>query len=909
MLRFWVRHGKRLPVVTAGLAIASGFCVALDKPTGAPLVLSSIETEQPVPLTVLSPDGKDASCVMVRVHWSPQTNIDPHDDATGFTLDIAPDSPGASIFTAQLWNASLASAMAWQQPWEGARWKIFETPVTDGTGIDAALAVGMIATSARRPYPKNTAVLGGLRPDGTLGAVSRLAARLDAAAAAGITRVIIPSVQRFDVDDSGQVMNMVRHAEDLHLECVPVDNLVQATEEVMHDPLPEVTLSGTAPKYSDDVASYIDDFARREQTEMASGLAFAPKDSELATYSPRSAAVWKSVYTDAEAAQQAYRAGQVYMAYRLFARANGLMHGLNALSGQSALSFDVKQALSDADDLRRRVHELLTPPSIDQNDLESAVLVSEMADWAFEITAQIEGAQLVTKQSFSRRTDATPAEKDRAREAILFANAEARYLLDGADFYTGLLPHVAAHPLPVDSNAANLLPQLIPAQLATAQIFTEGIRSRANEMRDGLLFDPRLVAYINVLRETQNAWEAHQHKKVLDAAGPSANPTADAIKLDASSSSNVGFDPGNTYAPPHTVLVPITSTKKLSDVAACLIWVNNDCEIAALDEKYLHLSGTIDPVTHEWHLKDRAKLDALLQSAEGGARQGITLAEQAEVDTSVLAMIFERAAQLRLAGDDASGLAALRNYWRCALLGNMCWQLAHTRKAQPVDLATDDKGKKDKKSDDKTADDKGKNTDKADAKPSDKATAADATKAGGEAKTTDAAMPAPAADTNVVATPPPPEIIPPAPTPAPVASDATNNTPVVATDALTNIGVAPAPPPSTDSLVVPTPPIANATDPAPPRALPVTDDAATTNAAPPAPAPAPAPPEPPAPKAVPVTTVSDDSSIPVAPVARAEDYSGGDSATTNAAPAIPANTPAPNSPPPPAPADKAATGE
>ena len=100
-------------------------------------------------------------------------------------------------------------------------------------------------------------------------------ARLDAVAAAGVTRVIIPSVQRFDVDASGQVLNMVRHAEDLHLECVPVDNLVEATEQVMHDPLPDVTLSGTAPKYSDDVASYIDDFARREQTEMNSGLAFA----------------------------------------------------------------------------------------------------------------------------------------------------------------------------------------------------------------------------------------------------------------------------------------------------------------------------------------------------------------------------------------------------------------------------------------------------------------------------------------------------------------------------------------------------------------------------------------------------------------------------------------------------------
>ena len=262
--------------------------VALDKPTGEPLQLSSIETEQGVPLAVLSPDGKTASCVVVRLHWSPQTSGIADADATSFALDIPGDSPGASIFIAELWHASLASALAWQQPWENARWKIFDTPSTNGTGLDAGLAVGMIATSARRPYPKDTAVIGSLKPDGTLGAVSRMDARLVAAAAAGITRVIIPSVQRFDVDASGQVLNLVRHAEDLHLQCVPVDNLVEATEEVMHDPLPEVALSGTTPKYNNDVSSYIDDFVRKEQTEMNSGLAYAPKESDLGTYpSPR----------------------------------------------------------------------------------------------------------------------------------------------------------------------------------------------------------------------------------------------------------------------------------------------------------------------------------------------------------------------------------------------------------------------------------------------------------------------------------------------------------------------------------------------------------------------------------------------------------------------------------------------
>ncbi len=91
---------------------------------------------------------------------------------------------------------------------------------------------------------------------------------------------------------------------------------------------------------------------------------------------------------------------------------------------------------------------------------------------------------------------------------------------------------MTANPIPVDANAAHLLPQLIPAQLATARIFTEGIRARANDLRDGLLFDPRLAAYINVLRETKLAWEARRHRREVD--GGAEPHTADsATKLNA----------------------------------------------------------------------------------------------------------------------------------------------------------------------------------------------------------------------------------------------------------------------------------------------------------------------------------------------------------------------------------------
>ncbi len=861
------------------LAGVESLC-ALDKPTGEPLAISTIETEQGVPLSIVSPDGKTVSCVTVRLHWNPQAQVGPGDDPASFTLDIPPDSPGAAIFTAQLWNASLASAMAWQQPWQGARWKVLDTPATDGTGIDAALAVGMISTSARRPYPKDALVIGSLRPDGSLGAVARLEERLDAASAAGIARVIIPSIQRFDTDKDGNVVNIVKRAADLHLECVPVDNLVQATEAVMNDPLPEITLDASTPHYDNNVAGYIDDFAQREQFEVKSDLAFAPSQADLSRYPPHLAALWQSVYADNDAAQQAYRAGQVYVAYRLFARASGRMHGLNALVAQNSALFDVKNALADAEDLHRQLHDLITPPPVDKNDLASGLLAAEMCEWAYDLTAEIEGAELVTKQTYSQRTDASAAERDRAREAITLANEEAKYLLKEADFFTGLLPHVAATPVPVEENAAHLLPQLIPAQLAAAEIFTEGIRPRAGELRDGLLFDPRLAAYIDVLRETQTAWNARQRRKEFENT-PVAAPADESTKLNAVSTSNVAFDPGNTYAPPHTEVAPSSPAKRLSDTAACLVWANNDCEIAALDEKYLRLGGTIDPATHEWHLKDRARLDALLQMAETGARQGIAFAEKAEVNTAVLDMIYEKAAQLRIQGDDASALDALRNFWRCALLGNLCWQLAHAQKTEAVDLSADNNAKKDG---DKGPAQGATGTPKPGAQPP---TAPTPTAASTNAPPAAASSAQTAASTNAPPATPAPaaastevhaaaNVGTPAAVAAQAASPPTNSPPpapeIPRALPVTNADVVATPPPA--------PPATNDVDTAnAPRALPATDATAQANAATNAP-----PAAPPADAAATGENPAgpDMNNIPVAPVARTEDYSG---AGTNSAPA------------------------
>ncbi len=908
---------SRALVCGTALALTASFPAAqaqtTPQPTGAPLTLSNTETEQPIPLAAILPDGKTAKCLNVRLHWISKPDVGPNDDSTAFDLDLPADNPAEPIFLAQLWNASLASAQAWQQPWQGARWKVLDTPVTDGSGLDAPLAVGMIATSARRPYPAKTVVIGSLNPDGSLGPVSHLMDRLKAAAHEGMTKAIIPSVQRFDTDESGQVINVVREAGDLGLTVLPVDDLVTATETAMNDPLPETTIDANLPKYSNEVANYIDQYAQREQAEVADGLKYAPKESDLGAYPSHLAAIWKSVYVDYEAAQEAYRGGQVFVAYELFARASGRMSGVNALTTTNRAAFDVKATLAESDGIHEQLRQLTSPPVIDHGDLQSAVVVAQMADWAYDINAALEGAQLVTKQAFSQRSDATDAEKERARESIIFADAQAKYLLSQSGFYIGLLDHVAAgEPINVDANAEHLLPQLIPAQLATARSFTAGIR--ASDLRDGLLFDPRLVAYVNVLRQAMADWNSHQRRQQADAQAASdtaaaatnaaPNPSAPMELNSHEPMTSAGFDPGNTYHPPSAV-VANTSTKKLSDPALCLIWVNHDCEIATLEEKYLRLNGAMDPATHEWKMKDHAKLEALLQMAEIGARRGIMFAGKTGVDPSVLAMIYEKAAHQRTRGSDASSLDALRNFWRCALLGNMCWQLAHTHKAEAVDLSTlgppDNKDKKDDKSKkpDKTSTASTGSKTPASSKtagsssPANTNTVVTVNPQGGSPQTSQVVTPVPAP--SVASTPPDDANIPvapiarhedlatvttPAPAPAPMPAPAPVPTPVPAPAPIPVPVVAPKPAPADadatggDNVNIPVAPVAK---PADISDIPVAPAVTNVAVAPAPPVPAPAP-----------QVAPDDSNIPVAPVARASDYAtGSPNPATNLAPLAP----------------------
>ncbi len=678
---------RAVVVVTIVLTylVVENSCRAEDLPLkGAPLEKSDIETAQAVPLAVQDPSG-GISIVKVRLHWVPGEEASSLEDATSITLDgTPPDFPSAGIFTAQLWNASLASAIAWQEPWIFAHWKINDTPATDGTGVEAGLAVGMITTSARRKFPDNTIVIASINPDGSLGAVPKLQARIQAAAMAGYKTVVIANLQRFDTGPAGEVINIVREANAIGVNCIVADTVVEATQKIMGDPLPAVNIPERVPVYSQEVSGYLDDNAKRMQDAVSNQLRFAPPETDLDHFPPFLAAKWREIRNLYQTGQAAYRAGQLYPAYCDFALADAEFAGANTAALSNKEDFDVKNAISASDDLRKSISDLLVHPPEDQPFLKNGLLVAELADWVYSVQSPVEGAEMLVKQTFSQRTDATPEEQTAARVRLVFAIETAKHQMQEAPFFVGLLAQIKGDTIAVETNGNSYYSQLLPVELAAAQLFAQRMRSQVPDIGTGLLFDYRLASYAQSVRKTKAVWEARLRQREIANAEKTAQQNADdVITQPVSATSSVAFDPGNTFAPPKSTVYS-SAPEQLTQTAQCLSWVNDDCEINVLNQKYLELKGWMDRNTFEWHVQDRPKLDQMLTLAEADARFGISMAAKSGIDTSLLSMIYERARALRTRPDDSSGLEALRNFWRCSLLGNLAYQLSYTPKAKPV---------------------------------------------------------------------------------------------------------------------------------------------------------------------------------------------------------------------------------
>lgn len=85
-----------------------------------------------------------------------------------------------------------------------------------------------------KTFPSDFAMTGTIMPDGTVGLVGGVAAKLKAAAAKGIKRACIPAFQRFEEQEDGELVDLFRVGEKDGLTVYPVEHISEAYA-VLHD--------------------------------------------------------------------------------------------------------------------------------------------------------------------------------------------------------------------------------------------------------------------------------------------------------------------------------------------------------------------------------------------------------------------------------------------------------------------------------------------------------------------------------------------------------------------------------------------------------------------------------------------------------------------------------------------------
>ncbi len=649
------------------LAATAQPCPAPGQEAPAPLVRREEPASQSIPLLLAdqAPDGRVAAAVL-------QWMATPEDAATStnslsFQFLDAPTPQASETMRSYMWLPCLASAIAWQQPWRNAYWAVREPPPLDGPDNNLALGIGLIATASHTLFPQDIAAIGTINPDNSVGGVTGLDRRLRAAAKAGLKRVVVPAVQRVYQSNTNSWASVEEQASKLGLECLLVDSFEEAAALVLGSALPKPPAPAGPIRHDPELFRFLTDRCQRVQRTLESELNMWRRRVQLSKLDPVEARLLEQAVQFHEAGISAYRAGQPYYAREVLLEARAK---LAAITGWQAAgqNFDPAAQQEQAQLLRKAIADRMgMRPAFDRDQLLPALIVAEQLDWLGRLQARIEGAQVLAKQALAPNSDATEGHRAVARARLVTAIHETRLLLQDqeADFYASMAATIAKNPGQAQPGQAPFwTTAMIPTCLAAGEVLFRGLKDHADRFKETFVFDERLASSARLLRDTKLWWEARQEwsqRQVLNR---------------ESASGRLGFTPGFGYQedPAGARHAPPVD-RDMSPSADCLSWVNTLCEIEALRAKYLVMDGVFDTGSARWLLRSDALLERMIQSAEAGSRRGVGFLQKIGVNPAILQLIHERGDGMRHRIDADDRIEALRQYWRCSLLGSLCWQL------------------------------------------------------------------------------------------------------------------------------------------------------------------------------------------------------------------------------------------
>lgn len=689
--RPWKARPSQLPFRTPArgfpLAAVLASVVFFAAPVGAqeevdypPLLKTSRSITQAIPLSTYFLGDEKAEVKDIRMQWDRNQGAsgDIGDDILSFRFEDAKNIPTLGLLRSQFWISALSSAFAWQEPWSRARWTVSEIPEVDGTAVGLSLAIGMVGTASEVKFPDEVIVIGSLNPDGGIGSVSALGERIKAAGAAGKKTVVLPNVQRFEMMPDGALRNIEEFARENGLDVIFVTDIVDATEKVLKHDLPPQPMVASTPAIEGPLFSYLSDLAKKEREPLSASEKDWPRAP--ASYNrlrPELRSLWQDVFKSYADGSDALTAGLLYVSWLKFIEANAKIRAIEAFENDPDMTH--KELEGQANLLRQKINESMDQPGIDRDELQSALVLAEKADTLYAVNARLEGSQIFARQAFGPRSAASKKEKKLALQRLFGAVQETDYWITAVAAYDGMVDKInQGKKKEVYGRAKLWIPQLVPTYLGAAELFTLGLKQNSNRIGKMGLLDPYLATYARVLRDAKSQWEAERRKSMPVTSAEATKETIDAI----------GFKPGDAFQPPKAP-VPPAPPRALSDVARCLIWVNDYCELETLNLKYLKLNGFFDKKTQNWEIPRRAILQQMVQFGDLAARRGIAFAREVGVDPSIIAMIYTRANYLRNSQHTDDRLESLRQFWRCTMLGNMCWQLGYVPRARATPVTVE----------------------------------------------------------------------------------------------------------------------------------------------------------------------------------------------------------------------------
>ena len=203
--------------------------VALVASTAACTTVASSSPQNSVTVKALWYAGSDQSTRQGIANVTLALGIDDRGDAFDLDLDTERAQGAGPAWTAATWSAaSVATLFSFHDP------RTVELSVAIGGAIDGPsagglMAAAMLAMSADMELRSDTTMTGTINPDGSIGMVGGVPAKLRAASEAGIQKLLVPAGSTMSIDPStGDEVNVVEQGQQLGVEVVEVASLLEA---------------------------------------------------------------------------------------------------------------------------------------------------------------------------------------------------------------------------------------------------------------------------------------------------------------------------------------------------------------------------------------------------------------------------------------------------------------------------------------------------------------------------------------------------------------------------------------------------------------------------------------------------------------------------------------------------------